>query len=81
MKRLRLCRTAAVVLAMQIGLAWAGGGTDDQGTAEPVRTAKERLKSKALDEQRVDNCKVPVELRGPKSRPDCRERPAASPTH
>ena len=40
-----------------------------QSQAEP-RTAKERLGNKASDEQRVDNCKVPFELRGPKLRPD-----------
>ena len=32
--------------------------------------AKERLGGKASDQQRVDNCKVPLELRGPKPRPD-----------
>jgi hypothetical protein len=38
-----------------------------------IRTAKERLGGKASDEQRVDNCKVPRDLRGPKPRPDeCR---------
>ena len=37
---------------------------------QPIRTAKERLGSKASDEQRVDNCKVPLDLRGPKPRPD-----------
>jgi len=37
---------------------------------QPISTAKERLGVKASDEQRVDNCKVPVDLRGPKSRPD-----------
>ncbi len=38
-----------------------------------VRTAKEKLGSKASDNQRVNNCKVPVEKRGPKPRPDkCR---------
>jgi len=36
----------------------------------PIRTAKERLGGKASDEQRVDNCKVPPDLRGPKPRPD-----------
>jgi hypothetical protein len=41
----------------------------------PVRTGKERLSGKAADEQRVDNCKVPVALRGSKPRPDdCRQR-------
>jgi hypothetical protein len=38
--------------------------------AEPTRTGKERLGGKASDEQRVDNCKVPPELRGPRPRPD-----------
>jgi hypothetical protein len=37
---------------------------------QPTRTAKERLGVKASDEQRVDNCKVPLDLRGPKPRPD-----------
>jgi hypothetical protein len=34
-------------------------------------TAKERLSEKWTDEQRVDNCKVPVDKRGSKPRPDC----------
>jgi hypothetical protein len=40
----------------------------------PARTGKERLSSKAADEQRVDNCKVPPELRGATARPDTCER-------
>jgi len=40
------------------------------GHVQPTRTAKERLGRKASDEQRVDNCKVPLDLRGPKPRPD-----------
>jgi hypothetical protein len=40
--------------------------------AAPVRTGKERLGGKASDEQRVDDCNVPIELRGSKPRPsDC----------
>ncbi len=39
-------------------------------TTVPVKTGKERLSSKAADEQRVDNCKVPPELRGTTARPD-----------
>lgn len=35
------------------------------------RSLKERLSDKASDEQRVDNCRVPLELRGPKLRPGC----------
>jgi hypothetical protein len=37
---------------------------------KPTRTAKERLGVKASDEQRIDNCKVPLDLRGLKPRPD-----------
>jgi ribosomal protein L27 len=41
-----------------------------------TQTLKERLGDKASDEQRVDNCKVPVERRGTKVRPDGCERKA-----
>jgi hypothetical protein len=37
---------------------------------QPTRTAKERLGVKASDQQRVDNCKVPLDLRGAKPRLD-----------
>ncbi|CAG4894271.1 hypothetical protein [Paraburkholderia saeva] len=44
---------------------------EDGGTP---KTLKERLGDKASDEQRVDNCKVPLESRGSKARPDaCRQ--------
>jgi hypothetical protein len=33
-------------------------------------TGKERLGNKWMDEQRVDNCKVPIDKRGTKPRPD-----------
>jgi hypothetical protein len=35
-----------------------------------VKTAKERLGKKSSDPQRVNNCKVPIEKRGSKPRPD-----------
>ena len=35
-----------------------------------VLTGKERLGGKWMDEQRVDNCKVPLDKRGTKRRPD-----------
>jgi hypothetical protein len=81
-----LGRAAATLLAMQIGLAWAGGTSGAEPAigetrAAATRTVKERLSSKARDEQRVDNCKVPPELRGPKPRPDCASAPSAPPTH
>ena len=45
------------------------------GTTLPSRpfrssTGKERLGEKWKDEQRIDNCKVPLDKRGPKPRPD-----------
>lgn len=38
--------------------------------ASGPKTLKERLGDKASDDQRVDNCKVPVAERGSKLRPD-----------
>ena len=43
--------------------------------AEEAQTLKERLSDKASDAQRVDNCHVPPERRGPLPRPDCRAKP------
>jgi ribosomal protein L27 len=56
-----------VALVAPGAIARADGEASDVGV---IRTAKERLGVKASDEQRVDNCKVPIELRGAKSRPD-----------
>jgi hypothetical protein len=39
-------------------------------SATELLTAKERLSEKWTDEQRVDNCKVPLDKRGSKPRPD-----------
>lgn len=51
-------------------------------TSAPVKTGKERLSSKASDEQRVDNCKVPPELRGTTVRPDtCENKDQPVPTN
>ena len=48
----------------------------------PVKTGKERLSSKASDEQRVDNCKVPPQLRGTTPRPDiCEDKAQPIPTN
>jgi hypothetical protein len=70
-----LGRVIAMALVAQACLAPAGGAPLEEGgakqfQAEPTRTGKERLGGKASDEQRVDNCKVPPDLRGPKPRPD-----------
>jgi len=40
-------------------------------------TGKERLGRKWMDEQRIDNCSVPVDKRGTRPRPNsCRHSPA-----
>jgi len=66
-------RVMAGILLLLAALAAPSAATraeDEASHVQPVRTAKERLGSKASDEQRVDNCKVPLDLRGPKPRPD-----------
>jgi hypothetical protein len=45
------------------------------GEIQP-QTLKERLGDKASDEQRVDNCKVPLDRRGSKIRPDSCDHPS-----
>src|SRR5262245_6312202 len=43
----------------------------------PVLTGKERSGRKWMDEQRIDNCNVPVDKRGSKPRPeDCQHSPS-----
>ena len=50
-------------------------GTVTPSTEAPGLTGKERLSEKWKDEQRIDNCKVPIDKRGAKARPDCCEHP------
>jgi hypothetical protein len=47
-----------------------GDGAIAPLNAGAQRTGKERLGEKWKDEQRVDNCKVPLDKQGPKPRPD-----------
>lgn len=44
------------------------GATALPSNAQDTLTGKERLGKKWMDEQRIDNCKVPVDKRGPKPR-------------
>lgn len=45
-------------------------------TSSDTLTGKERLGKKWTDEQRVDNCKVPTDKKGPKKRlNDCQHKP------
>lgn len=84
-------RLVAAVAAIALMLDIVGGhaGNDPkspaQTAAEPSKadeTLKERLSDKASDEQRVDNCKVPLDRRGTTPRPEgCKPDEArASPT-
>ena len=61
------------------GLVFASMLLPPQVTAQETKTAKERSSRKWFDEQRVDNCRVPAELRGSTPRPGCPgERTTAS---
>lgn len=75
----------AALAAFVLGLAGLAGAQDagapriapDATAARPgaeAKTLKEKLSDKASDEQRVDNCRVPANRRGPKLRPDCPAR-------
>lgn len=74
---------AAVVFALVIGLAaWPASAESDTPKEAPkaaVKTAKERQAGKAYDPQRVNDCKVPSELRDDKKRPaDCSAKAKAA---
>jgi len=73
MKIVALHGVATVTLTpalASIGATTRSEGRAKQVQTEPARTGKERLGGKASDEQRVDNCKVPINLRGSTPRPD-----------
>ena len=60
------CGLALLLLASPLS---ADDESEKNGPA--VKTGKERMVSKADDRQRVDDCKVPIELRDPdRPRPD-----------
>lgn len=68
----------ALVSLVLIGFTscvWAQDRTHDSTstslaqTPRPVLTGKERLGPKWTDEQRIDNCHVPIDKRGVKPRP------------
>ncbi len=64
---MRLLILAATSAAIAAALALPAAAQD-------TRTAKERSSRKWFDEQRVDNCRVPAELRGATPRPDCADK-------
>ena len=66
----RLVTWALLLLVALVAPGAVALAESEASHVQPIRTAKERLGVKASDEQRVDDCKVPIELRGAKSRPD-----------
>lgn len=75
---MRPCYRQSLVFLFAIGVASASAQgrplhatTPHAQSAEmpDTLTGKERLGKKWTDEQRVDNCKVPVDKRGAKPRP------------
>ena len=68
---------ALLAASLSIGFAIPASSQDakqepakqDHAEAPKVLTGKERLGPKWTDEQRIDNCNVPVEKRGTRSRP------------
>ena len=65
----------AIVGALAL-IAFASGA--EAQTHGPVLTGKERLGPKWTDEQRIDNCNVPVDKRGTKPRPSgCAKTPSS----
>ncbi len=68
----------AALLLMSVDCSVVAAQEADAVTGTP-KTAKERQAGKAYDPQRVDDCKVPAELRGDSSRPDdCGEKAKAA---
>jgi hypothetical protein len=73
---------ASAALLLVACAALAGAATvmaPDEGAKQEVviKSLKEKLSDKASDEQRVDNCRVPLDRRGSKPRPDCPPSPQA----
>jgi hypothetical protein len=65
----------ALCIALEICCALPANAQDSAGRpapdpANPTQTGKERLGRKWMDEQRIDNCNVPIEKRGAKPRPN-----------
>jgi hypothetical protein len=82
--RLPLRRLTALVFIGFTSCAQAQDGTRNSAnrlpvdTLRPALTGKERLGPKWTDEQRIDNCHVPIDKRGSKPRPTaCPDSPSS----
>jgi hypothetical protein len=74
MRRILAASCVAVLLSILVPPA----AHAQQAATPQVKTSKERLSRKADDEQLIDNCRVPAELRGPTPRPGCPDEQATS---
>ena len=81
-KALAITLMAAALAPVDVGAQMIGQTNSGQAavTITPSNeserfTGKERLGEKWKDNQRVNNCKVPVDKRGTKVRPDSCDRP------
>ena len=79
---LAMTLTAAALAPVDVNAQMIGQPNSGQavGTVPPSNgaaglTGKERLSEKWKDEQRIDNCKVPIDKRGAMARPDSCEHP------
>lgn len=64
--------TLTALFALCLALPASAQGSTSQpapNTADPTLTGKERLGRKWMDEQRIDDCNVPIDKRGTKPRP------------
>jgi hypothetical protein len=75
---------SALVLVAALSCATAEEATRSSASdisadaSRPVLTGKERLGRKWTDEQRIDNCRVPIDKRGTKPRPrSCADSPSS----
>ncbi len=59
------------VVASCLALPAPGRSETPPAPGKAALTGKERLAEKWTDEQRIDNCKVPVDKRGARPRPTC----------
>ncbi len=64
----RLLLLTSLLTITQMSTSKTKDGNTYNQCKDCLKTAKERLGRKADDEQRVNNCKVPVQLRGSKLR-------------
>ena len=71
---------AASCVIMMVSILVPPTARAQQAATAQVKTSKERLSRKADDEQRIDNCRVPAELRGTTPRPGCPDEHATAST-